>query len=530
MVRTLNRRQFLTGAGGACLAVPFLPSLFEGKADASTTRPKNFIALANSHNACWFGDMFPAAATLTENTNYAGRTIRRGDLIGTSNAGRTTLSKVLSAASSALSPTLLKKLNVIAGLDMINSGHHVGGHLGNYWANDGNVGQPTAPYSIPTIDQILAYSPSFYSNLGSILRRTIEFGDPRPISYNYSNPMTRSGDIVGMAPSDDTQKAFNSVFVPPPAPGAGPARTSVVDRVFDNFQRLMKSNRRISSSDRQRLDDHVARINEIQRRLSVRATCNGLPTPTQNAKTAWIYPGPNGSNAKDAFRLINDVIVAGILCGTCRIATIGATGQGSELFSNYVGDWHQSIVHVSSTGDPTAADTLAARNELAICYQGMFEFAFLDLVNKLNVANGYGGTLLDDTLLVWTQEAGHITHGGWSVPVITAGSAGGAIKTGSYIDYRNMELQINVQGAPAVKGGYNPGLIWAQWLGTVLQAMGLPRSEYEIAAYQPERPTGVGTGGYGWWRYNPADYATQKPDHYQPAYAAMGDFLPYLKP
>ena len=50
-----------------------------------------------------------------------------------------------------------------------------------------------------------------------------------------------------------------------------------------------------------------------------------------------------------------------------------------------------------------------------------------------------GGTLLDHSLVAWGQESGNVTHFAFSMPVITAGAAGGAIKTGSYCDYRNLE-------------------------------------------------------------------------------------------
>jgi hypothetical protein len=117
---------------------------------------------------------------------------------------------------------------------------------------------------------------------------------------------------------------------------------------------------------------------------------------------------------------------------------------------------------------------------------------------------------------------------GWCVPVITAGSAGGTVKTGSYIDYRDMSfVNTDQNNAPDAKGGFNPGLIWNQFLGTVLQAMGLPRSEFEIPAYQPMRPDGVGTGGYGYWQYDPQGF--QQPGYYQSAYSSLGDWLPYLK-
>lgn len=524
-VVNIRRRQFLTGIGGTLLALPLLPSLLERTASAAPgDRPKNFVALGTSHGGAWFSDMFPVSSLLTESRNYAGRTIRRGDLVATMRDNTAFLSQVLNAPSSVLTPALLAKINVIAGLDMINAGHHTGSHLGNPFAKDGTLGQPMGSFMVPTIDQVLAYSPSFYSGLGSILKRSLQFGTEQGwggLSFNYSNPTARTGDVVPVHPTVDTMQAFESVFV---APSTAPVstRTPVVDRVYENYRRLRQSNHRLSSSDRRRLDEHMERLAEIQRRSKVVVNCGGLPPPSSNARAAWAS-GPSGAeDASEAFRLVNDVIVAALLCGTCRVVTVGACAHGGSLFSPYVGDWHE-LVHTASQGDPSSSEVQASRNQIAVAYQGFFEKSFLDLVTKLDVDNGMGGTLLDDTLVQWSHESGHSTHDGWSAPLITAGSAGGVLKTGSFIDYRNLAV-----GNDDARGGYRPGLMWNQYLGTALQAMGLPRSEYETREYQPERPAGAGTGGFGWWRFDTEDWAPQKPEHYQPNYSVLGQMLPYF--
>jgi hypothetical protein len=78
---------------------------------------------------------------------------------------------------------------------------------------------------------------------------------------------------------------------------------------------------------------------------------------------------------------------------------------------------------------------------------------------------------------------------------------------------------------------FNPGLIWNQWMGVKLQAMGVARSEYEIPTFQPGRPAGAGTGGYGWFDDSPnLSYDVQKPGDYTSAYPVLGEIPPYLSP
>lgn len=71
------------------------------------------------------------------------------------------------------------------------------------------------------------------------------------------------------------------------------------------------------------------------------------------------------------------------------------------------------------------------------------------------------------------------THDALSLPVVTAGSAAGYLKTGQFIDYRRL-------GDPRSKfdplfDGYfmYAGMLYNQFLATVLQAMGMSAREFE---------------------------------------------------
>ena len=98
--------------------------------------------------------------------------------------------------------------------------------------------------------------------------------------------------------------------------------------------------------------------------------------------------------------------------------------------------------------------------------------------------------------------------------------AGGRVRTGSYIDYR----------APDTGSG-DPGLLLHQWLGGVLQVMGVPRSEFERSEYQADvagSPWGAGprsqgfTGGYGPISPSGANWS------YAEALKVLSDIPPYF--
>jgi hypothetical protein len=518
-----GRRQFLRAVGGGLIAMPFLESLLPKEARSqSAPTPKFFAAMTTGHGSVWFENMFPSQGLITETGEYAGRTIRRGDLTPEDVDGKAQLSPVLRASADRLSPAIASKLNVIAGFDVpYYLGHHSGGHLGNFGpnANDAGIGEAS-----PTIDQVMAYSPSFYGNLGTILQRSLHFGLPaRPASWNFANPSAKTGNIQAIKATANTLEVFDSIFK---APSETPTnqRVPVVDRVFQNYKRLVDANPRLSTADRTRLEDHMARLSEIQRRTEVVANCSGITRPTKNAERMFEYPGPEGfDKAVEAYQLLNDVVVAAFLCGTSRIAVIAAHEQLYPLFSDFVGDWHQ-VAHTASGGRSINDAVREAQNWMVHAQQSFFEFAFLDLVNKLNVDNGNGKTLLDDTLVSWTQESCHVTHFSHSVPIVTAGGAGGALRTGSYIDYRNLEIEKKVESEQL----YNPGLLYNQWLGVELQAMGVPREEFEIPEFHGNRPSGAGTGGYGTFFLEDTD-DRHRAEHYRPALGSvLSEIPPFL--
>jgi Protein of unknown function (DUF1552) len=514
----MTRRQVLRGAGGFTLAIPFLPSLVNPRDARSATAPvkKRFVQFCTDHGGIWGPNMYPADATLTDVMPYAGRTAKRGKLAAQAGAGgAAVLSPVLQGPATVLTPALVAKMNVIRGCDVPwYIGHHTGGHLGNFARNDGNgkdgtlmQGHPT-----PTIDQVMAWSPKFYTDLATIRQRVIVVGSR--VSYNWSNPAMPQnlGPVQEVAGSRDAIGLFKQIFVTNSGGAVDPNAmmlSPLVDRVQADYKRLRNASTRLSSDDRHRLDDHMQRMSELQRRLNVHASCPSLPPVTTNTATLWDKPtfGIDPALNTQFFQAMNDVIVAAFLCDTSRLAVVKIDNN----FSPYVGDWHQDIAHHAN--DPTGSQ----QKTILTAHQLVFEKVFLDLLTKLDVDEGNGKTYLDNSLVSWTQEAGEYTHAGQGQPIITGGSGGGFLSTGNYCDYRNPAFVVdNGEGGNGTVKIYG-GLLWQQWLGTALQTMGLPRTDYEQN----------GLGGYPTaFKYRGPDFLKSYPDD---VWNVAGEVLPFLK-
>ncbi len=465
----ITRRQVLLGAGGASLALPILPSLL-GKtafgAEPAFTRAPRLFWLTTDHGGAFESNMFPARSMADKTAAlFPDHMASYGTLQATATAGDSVLSEVLRAPAAKLTPALIAKMNVLWGFDVpFYISHNTGLHLGNYARNDGNGGDGLAVQSSPrpTIDQILAFSSTFYPDTTNIRERAMVMST-RPISWNYSDPAAKAGTIESVRGVEGSRELFDRVFGTQMAQGT--SRPPIVDRVLESYQRLRNGNQRLSTADKQRLDDHMARIAELQRKLTTNVSCTNLQKATEDSRDSR---GNSAAEAAKYCQLFNDVVVAAFTCGASRIGVFGL-GDTSH-FAAYGGDWHQEIAHQWQL--PTPQQTLVDS------YQKVFEFSLLDLASKLDIEEVPGTTYLDNSLLAWTQECGMETHGSISIPVVTFGGAAGYFKTGQLVDFR----RFNNPGSafdPGAGGMQYMGLLYSQWLATVLQAMGLPPAEFE---------------------------------------------------
>src|SRR5690606_17061485 len=152
-----------------------------------------------------------------------------------------------------------------------------------------------------------------------------------------------------------------------------------------------------------------------------------------------------------------------------------------------------------------------ARRMLQGINRWIAEELFAKLVGKLDEIEEGEGTLLDHTLVYWGNELG-FNHIAYSVPCLLAGSAGGAIRAGQYIDYIDWEGRAYFSQED---GNVIRGIPHNRFLVSVLQAMGLDPDDYERG----------GQRGYG-----PTDTVGKDPDAWPTDYdlSSIGDPLPGL--
>jgi hypothetical protein len=491
----LSRRIFLRGAGGALLAMPLLESLLPKAAIAQgVTAPKRFIVF-KSFSTQLIKQWYPA---FTGN----GYQLKNAKYQGSKADGTTLLTQKLvpgqpytwaplrdfetaDGISKILGPKLnpfLDKLTLIRGLDFLPSvNHNFGGLLGNFSScTNATPCDADSLEDVPTIDQVLAYSPKFYTSTPGQRYLHISQGVVDSMSYSDGG---QGGRVEQLKARTDPRDVFNDLFgglQQPQNPGtpAGPNPDALlVDKVVEQYRNL-KQSPRLSAEDKLKVEQHINLLAEVEARLSTTPMLSCVKPAEPGSLDNNSGTDPSDITAKwDAFL---DLITAALACDRTRIVTIGvhkALGPGPDPGSNTLSGHYHSEDASGGTWHGLAHDwgNENARRMLGGINAWIAGELFAKLLEKLDVPEASGKTVLDNSLVYWGNELG-FNHIAYSVPCLLAGSAGGFIKPGRYLDYIDWDgnAYFSQEDGNVIKG-----IPHNRFLVTVLQALGLSPEDYE---------------------------------------------------
>jgi hypothetical protein len=494
--RRFSRRRFLRGAGGAVLALPFLESLAPRDAGAQAAPARRLIVVKSFSTQLiqeWY-PRFTGNGYVLKDSKYPGTTKADGTTLLTtplgSGGGYTqaplTDFQTPTGISGILGPALnpfLPKLTLIRGLDFLPSvNHNYGGLLGNFSScTTATPCDADALPDLPTIDQVLAYSPKFYPSTPAL--RYLHVSQGVTDSMSYSDLGIKGGAVQQLKARANPLDAFNDVFgtAPPPTSGTpSPGRDKLlVDRVYQDYVAL-RSSSRLSAADKQLVDQYVNLVAELQAKLSTTTSMTMSCTPPAAPASLANNTKTDPTDIQTKWGLFLDVVAAAIMCDQTRIVTIGvhkSLGPGPDASDpTLVGHYHSEDAS-GGTWHGLAHDFANenSRRMLKGINQWIAANVFGALLAKLDVAEANGRTFLDNSLVYWGNELG-FNHIAYSVPAIVAGSADGFIKTGRYLDY----IDWNGRAYFAQENGnVIMGIPHNRFLVTVMQAMGLAPADYE---------------------------------------------------
>jgi uncharacterized protein DUF1552 len=270
------------------------------------------------------------------------------------------------------------------------------------------------------------------------------------ISYTASNQP--------VPPREDPKDVFKTLFGATSTPGGAtdPAierlwaqRKSVFDLEIAEIQRLMAA---VGSEDRQKLDAHLTAMREVEQQL--------VGTPGTNMGTGQVCSPPTladvdltvDSQYSQAGQQQMDLAAAALACDQTRIITFQWSYSESEHLFQYLKVNNAAISgnhHAISHDFSASGVNYDAYNAIQTWYAEQVAY----FLGKLDSYKEGDRTLLDNTLVLWATEIGESTqHDLTLMPYVLAGSAGGAIKAGRYLDFSsarkdNNQLLVSIANA-----------------------------------------------------------------------------------
>lgn len=289
-------------------------------------------------------------------------------------------------------------------------------------------------------------------------------GDPRA-SYSFRGtnainpPEATPQDLYVRIFGPDFQDPNSPVFTPDPR---AMARKSALSAVIEQSSNHSKT---LGKADQAKLEEYFTSVRALEDRLALQLQ-KPAPAPACKVPTASDKVLPTGVEAEvlaTRHNLMVDLMVMALACNQTKVfnvtysaATSTTTRKGSPR--PYHPETHEEPIDPELGYQPRAA-WFATRSMEAWAY----------LVKAMANFKEGDGTLLDRSLVFANSDANLARiHQVYGIPIMTAGSAGGRIKTGIHVD-----------------GGRSPGTRVGL---TAMQAMGLPITEWGVNSMRVTSP------------------------------------------
>lgn len=224
-------------------------------------------------------------------------------------------------------------------------------------------------------------------------------------------------------------------------------RRSALSAVAEHRNDVM---RQLGAADRVRLDEYFSSLRQVEQQLALELE---KPAPLE----ACVVPAaieeksPPGAVLDDAWnnnRLFAKLLAHALACGQTQVFNLWMGSQGLRTPGSSQ-TWHM-CTHEESI-DPN----LGYQKLVVEVFTKQANEAFLEFLQTLDGFKEGPGSLLDRSIVMWlTDHMDGRMHGIENVPVMTAGSGAGRIKTG---------IHVHAPGDSVTRAGL-----------TVQQALGVP--------------------------------------------------------
>jgi hypothetical protein len=283
---------------------------------------------------------------------------------------------------------------------------------------------------------------------------------PRAQGYLTCSNVSWNEDNVLLAPELNPRVAFDRMFrdfSSPEARRKALSQRSILDAVLDRSKLLSKD---LSAYDKEKMDQYFSSIRELEEQLDkiitppTKAAGGWTPALSANKTMKSRPPEETPDNAEEYMDALIDIMILGMWSDTTRVATLmmghGLSRKNFAFLDGVNNDHHVTSHHRNNP-------QLLKEYEI-ICRWHVQRLQ--RMMNKMDRIDEGGSSLLDNSLMLFGagMSQGN-THSGVNIPILLAGKAGGAMKTG-----RHIQTAENTQHS--------------NFLLSVLQKMGVERERF----------------------------------------------------
>ncbi len=308
-----------------------------------------------------------------------------------------------------------------------------------------------------SVDQVLAQAWNIDSLTLAVLASQTE-PHPKP-GFDHRESFCYLGPATLKHPRTDPLSVYDYLF---PSSGGQAVtsdrlklRQSVLDAVAGN---LGEVSARLGPAERAKLDYHLTAIRDVERGLAAAACPDQPPAPPN-----YLAMDPNAEVNVDTYitQLVDNMIdlaVTSLRCDFTRIATVQFGYGGGKWRFGWEGinmNCHDDVAHL----DTSDAGSTPQNTTRVVLMNQYYASRVARLATALDAVPENGGTMLDNTLVVWANELGRGDHNMENVPIVLIGGAGAAIaRGGRVIDAGRQPFNrlgctiLNVMGQPT--GGF----------------------------------------------------------------------------
>jgi hypothetical protein len=402
----LNRRAVLRGAGGVAIALPWLEIMRSERAQAAPKPAQRFVAV------------FTPGGTVLENWRPTG------------NEQAFTLGPILKPLAS-VQPHLL----VVDGVDMKSAvGEQNQAGLIAWLTGTRQTASVDGFAAGPSLDQVLksrlSTGPVASLELAVRWGTGKSHGVPSPINVaSYADTKTFEPIPPRLDPAAIWQELFGGVR---PESSEQRWERSILDGVMRRYTTLSQ---RLGAEDRQRLEQHLERLRQLEQNIGAMA-CSPPPPldPSDYDPAAGLLSDDSGTVrdlATDGAipkvgKLMMDMLIAALSCNLTSVGSLMWSDTEAKHTFPWLGLKEHLHFYMNDGGyHPEELTTIFKWYSQQHAY----------LIEQLAQTPGQSGSLLDETVLFFGSQLQHpATHDKKDMPFLLAGHGGG-LKTGRWVRY-----------------------------------------------------------------------------------------------